>query len=183
MTEKVFTFFHVKNLYVNIFVLHIEHKMAGIKQLFFNVFNPKKMMFWVIILLIGLAFAGIYTYKQNKGSISKNPEDNVPNANIVGNEVIIYFFYADWCPHCQKAKEPWRKFQSNYDGKTVNGLKIYCKPVDCTDPKEAEKNELRKKYNIEGYPTIKVIKNGQVIDFDAKITDESLSQFVDDVIG
>lgn len=157
--------------------------MAGIKQLFFNVFNPKKSIFWLILLMIFLVLGCIYMYNKNKGTLSKLPENNVPNANIVGNEVVVYFFYADWCPHCVKAKEPWRKFQSNYDGKTVNGYKVSCKPVDCTDPKEAETNELRKKYNVEGYPTLKVIKGGKIIDFDAKITEESLSQFVDDVLG
>jgi thiol-disulfide isomerase/thioredoxin len=159
--------------------------MAGIKQLFLNVFNPKKMMFWVLLLLIGLAFAGAYVYKQNKAKVLKTPENDVANAGVRSKDIEIMFFFADWCPHCQKAKEPWRKFESNYNGKTVNNYKITCKSVDCSDPNpETNPNEaLRKKYDVEGYPTLKIIKSGQIIDFDAKITESSLSQFVDDVIG
>ena len=34
------------------------------------------------------------------------------------------------------------------------------------------------KYKIEGFPTIKLLKDGQVIEFDAKPTKENLTQFL-----
>jgi hypothetical protein len=53
--------------------------------------------------------------------------------------------------------------------------------VDCTDETpevEAKMNEL----NVEGFPTIKMIKDGQVIEFDAKPTKENLEQFINTVV-
>ena len=38
------------------------------------------------------------------------------------------------------------------------------------------------KYGIEGYPTIKMLKNEQIIDFDAKPTIENLTKFVETAI-
>jgi hypothetical protein len=37
-------------------------------------------------------------------------------------------------------------------------------------------------YTIEGFPTIKLLKDGQVIDFDAKPTKDSLTQFLNTVL-
>jgi len=38
------------------------------------------------------------------------------------------------------------------------------------------------KYNVEGYPTIKLIKDGQVIEYDAKPDKPTLVQFFNTVI-
>jgi hypothetical protein len=38
------------------------------------------------------------------------------------------------------------------------------------------------KYKIEGYPTIKLLKDGQVIEFDSKPTQASLKQFLTTVM-
>jgi hypothetical protein len=37
-------------------------------------------------------------------------------------------------------------------------------------------------YKIEGYPTIKLVKGNQVVDFDAKPTQQSLTQFLISVL-
>ena len=38
------------------------------------------------------------------------------------------------------------------------------------------------KYNVEGFPTIKLLKDGQVIEYDAKPTKETLTQFLNTVL-
>ena len=38
------------------------------------------------------------------------------------------------------------------------------------------------KFDVEGFPTIKMIKDGQIIEFDAKPTKENLTQFFDTVL-
>jgi thioredoxin-like negative regulator of GroEL len=37
-------------------------------------------------------------------------------------------------------------------------------------------------YGIEGFPTIKMLKDGQIIEFDAKPTKENLEQFINTVV-
>jgi hypothetical protein len=38
------------------------------------------------------------------------------------------------------------------------------------------------KYNIEGFPTIKLLKDGQIVEFDAKPTRETLNEFLNTVL-
>ena len=41
---------------------------------------------------------------------------------------------------------------------------------------------MMNKYKIEGYPTIKMLKDGQVIEYDAKPTQATLIQFIQTVL-
>ena len=50
-----------------------------------------------------------------------------------------------------------------------------------TDDDSDETNRTRKMYNIEGYPTVKMKKGNDMIDFDAKITIDSLKEFIENV--
>ena len=68
-----------------------------------------------------------------------------------------------------------------YTDKTVNGYKIKFKEHDMTDDDSDETNRTRKMYNIEGYPTVKMKKGNDMIDFDAKITIDSLKEFIENV--
>jgi thiol-disulfide isomerase/thioredoxin len=93
------------------------------------------------------------------------------------SSVQLLMFTVDWCPHCKTAKPEWDKLVSNYDGELINGRKVVFVNYNCTQESDDIK-KLIAKYNVEGYPTIKLIKDGQVIDFDAKPTEESLVQFL-----
>jgi protein-disulfide isomerase-like protein with CxxC motif len=53
--------------------------------------------------------------------------------------------------------------------------------VNCTE-ESAEVEHLMNKYNIEGFPTIKLLKDGQVVEYDAKPTKETLTQFLNTVL-
>ena len=90
-------------------------------------------------------------------------------------------FYVDWCPHCKTAKPEWDKVKQQYNGKTINGTTILFKEVNCTN-ETADVQEMISQYKIEGYPTIKLLKGNQVIDFDAKPTQDSLTKFLNGVL-
>ena len=65
----------------------------------------------------------------------------------------------------------------------LNGYTVVFIEVDCTDPDLSSDTEvLISKYNIDHYPTIKLVMGEDVIDFDAKITKESLTKFVNAVV-
>jgi thiol-disulfide isomerase/thioredoxin len=100
-----------------------------------------------------------------------------PSKNASSNEAELIFFYADWCPHCKTAKPVWEEITSEYENKTVNGYKVVFTEVNCTT-ENAKVEEMMNKYKIEGFPTIKLIKDGQVIEFDAKPTKNNLTQFL-----
>ena len=50
-----------------------------------------------------------------------------------------------------------------------------------TKPTSMKTAELIKKYKIESYPTIKVSKDNNTIEFDAKVTADNLSKLVNSV--
>ena len=96
-------------------------------------------------------------------------------------EAIVYMFHVDWCPHCKKAMPEWTAFKNQYDGLEINGYVIKCIDIDCTNEKSDVKSAMNK-YKITSFPTVKLIKEEQTIDFDSKITRTSLGTFVDTML-
>jgi len=159
--------------------------MASFTDLFFQFWNPKKMMFWIMFLILGLIIIAIFVYRNDFFRVTKNKKlGDIPNSSDRHSDVTILFFFAEWCPHCKNAKPAWEDFKSSYHNKTTNGVFIVCKEYDCSDNENlsSEVKNAQTKYNVQGYPTIKMLKDGQVIDFDAKITAYSLKKFVEDMV-
>lgn len=137
-----------------------------------------------VMLVIGIAFIiGIsyFVYNQFKTktvySVENDEEgmvDSKKNANLM-------LFYTDWCPHCRTAKPEWESLKSEYDGKVVNGYTLVMSEYD-GESKTPEVQELLDKYNVEGWPTIKLVKDNQVIDYDAKPTKSTMIQFLNTVL-
>ena len=159
-------------------------------QLFFNYLDPRKFMFWIIfvfILLIAAAVYGYYTfYLPTKFARNYNDLSNkkpIANGQGGGGDVLVYFFHVDWCPHCKTAAPEWKTFSDNYDGAEINGYNIRCMNTECTNDKDPAITDMIQKYEIEGYPTIKMVKDGKTIDFDAKVTNGNLEKFVENMVG
>ena len=98
-----------------------------------------------------------------------------------GNSAELLFFFADWCPHCKAAKPIWNDLKSEYQNKTINGYQVIFTEVDCSE-ETTEVEKLMNQYNVEGYPTIKLLKDGQIIEYDAKPSKTTLTQFLNTVI-
>jgi len=97
------------------------------------------------------------------------------------NEAELLFFYTDWCPHCKTAKPDWAEVKAEYENKTINGYHIIFTEVNCTTESD-EVEKLMDKYKIEGYPTIKLLKDGQIIEYDAKPSKDTIIQFLNSVL-
>lgn len=127
----------------------------------------------VIIIFVALA---LYWYRQFKPKMN-DKFSNVANAQRRNKEAVVYLFSVDWCPHCKKAKPEWVAFKNQYDGTEINGYVIKCIDVDCTSETSDVKASMNK-YNITSFPTIKLIKDDNTVDFDSKITRTTLATFV-----
>ena len=127
----------------------------------------------IIIILLLAAYHVLNRYKMFESF------DVANDSNKKGTECIIYFFHADWCPHCKKALPEWESFKQTNDGKVINGYKINCVDVNCTNEDDANTTQYINKFNVEGYPTIKMLKDSKVIDFESRITTSSLNSFLD----
>jgi thiol-disulfide isomerase/thioredoxin len=142
----------------------------------------------IIIAVIILVVVGYYVYKQQIVSLT-NPTFNAnsehksssSNGGTSSGEAELMLFYVDWCPHCKTAKPEWEKVKTEYDGKVINGHTVHFSEINCTE-ESPEVEKMMNTYKIEGYPTIKMLKDGQIIEFDAKPTSESLTKFIETVV-
>lgn len=156
-----------------------------IKNRLTNLVYYKKTIFLAILFFIFIMI-GLYVYKvykQQKVTVNHPSYDNssegsasqLPGSSNAAGEksVDLYLFYTEWCPHCKKAKPEWQTVKQNYLDKKVNGYKINFVEVDC----DADQ-ELASKFNVESYPTIKLVKGNQIIEFDAKVDVKTLEEFI-----
>jgi len=95
-----------------------------------------------------------------------------------GPDVEIIIFTVEWCPHSKKAMPIWEELKEKYNGKQFNGHKLTFVEVN------GEENPgMADKYKVEGYPTIKMLKDNQVIEYDAKPSVEHLTEFLNSTLG
>jgi len=125
-----------------------------------------------------------YAYVSQKFSVKykENKEHENVETTVSGKDAELILFTVDWCPHCKHAKPEWEQVKSEYNGTTVNGYTILFTEVNCTN-ETPDIEKMVNQYKIEGYPTIKMIKDGQVIEFDAKPTKSTLTQFITTVVS
>jgi len=138
---------------------------------------------FIITLILFSLLAGYYYYYYILPEMNAQYQPN--NEKVTGNEssntAELLFFYANWCPHCKSAKPIWDELKAEYENKSINGYKVIFTDVDCSE-ETSETEKMMNQYNIEGYPTIKLLKDGQVIEYDAKPSKETLVQFLSTVL-
>mgnify|MGYP001995477432 CR=1 FL=1 len=128
-----------------------------------------------IIAVLIFTVAAIIVYKRR---VQPTLDPNyVPNKEFASGRVdqgpAVYFFYTTWCPHCKTAKPIWNEFKASLKEKKVNGQKVEFIEVDCDKDKA-----LADRYNVKGYPTIKLVSGNEVVEYDAKPDLTSLHQFL-----
>lgn len=134
------------------------------------------LLFIIICCIIG--YYSFKSYSQSKTNFQANRENSSNHGSKVAT---LMLFYVDWCPHCKTAKPEWENLKEEYEGKEINGYTMSFIEHNCTNESE-EVSSLMDKYNIEGYPTIKLLKDNQVIEYDAKPTKSTMDQFLHTVL-
>jgi len=132
----------------------------------------------LIIIILVIIFILVATYGYDTYVKPLLNKTYVPNKEFIKDEknkiINIYFFFTTWCPYCKKARIEWDKFKENVNNNNLYNevYDINFKEIDC------DKNtDLAKKFNIESYPTIKLEKNGEIFNYDAKPTSTHLMEF------
>ena len=138
--------------------------------------------FWMILVLI-LFFLVIAYYVYNKYVTPLVDNTYVPNSEFtkpsdIEEQVDIYLFTVEWCPHSKNALPIWEEIKEEYNNKKFNNYKLNFIQVD-----GEENQELADKYNVEGFPTIKLVKGKQIIEYDAKPTVEHLKEFLNSTLS
>jgi thiol-disulfide isomerase/thioredoxin len=156
---------------------------------YFSPYYRQILIACIVVIFLVMSVYIYYNYISPKLEI--NTFDNISNDNqrtdtsSSGGNANLYFFSADWCPHCTVAKPEWESFKSTYDGKEMGKYTLVCNNVDCTDngasdPKVAQ---LMSTYNVSSFPTVKLqMPDSSIINFDSKIREDTLTSFVNTML-
>ena len=106
------------------------------------------------------------TMKKNISN-KKKPKKTKKISKINQNKKVLYFFKED-CHYCSKFHSIWEKLQNYFSDKNIKFMKI-------NGPKNMRMN---RKYNIEMYPTIILIENGNIEYFEGKKSFKNLKEFI-----
>jgi thiol-disulfide isomerase/thioredoxin len=142
-----------------------------------NLFYNKNFLIILGLVVVFIVLA-IYIYREYV--VPRMNPDYVANKEYVSHEnqdsgaevADLYLFYTTWCPHCKTTKPIWEKLKQQV-GDGVNGVKINFIEVDCD-----KDTDTASKFKVEGYPTIKMVRGNQVIEYDAKPSLDTLTQFL-----
>lgn len=74
---------------------------------------------------------------------------------FVQNDMALVEFFAPWCGHCKKLAPEYEKA-----AETLEKKNIFLGSVDCTEQKE-----VCAKYKIQGYPTMKIFRQGNDFEY------------------
>jgi thiol-disulfide isomerase/thioredoxin len=133
--------------------------------------DKKYVLYGITTVLLMYICVYIIRSRMNKSNTSDTSVKVCGDTSVKVCE--LFYFYTSWCPYCKKSIVEWNKFKAEWDHKTLNGYVLQFQEIDC-DVNESTAN----KYNVTNYPTIKLIKDDVVIDFDAKPTVDSLTRFL-----
>jgi thiol-disulfide isomerase/thioredoxin len=139
------------------------------------------MYIGIALVLAGLSYAAVMYYNYLKKVSKEVYESTTDNLQTADQQAEIFFFHTTWCPHCKTAKPEWDQLKSELNGSAINGYKVTFTEIDCTE-ETPEVEMMVQKFKIEGYPTVKLVKDGQVIEYDAKPTKDTMHEFLTTVL-
>ena len=80
------------------------------------------------------------------------------NSKILSGKKFVWF-YATWCGHCKSVHKSWDAAADEVNVGDKHMIKI-----DIGDGKNPEHQEISKKYNIKGFPTMLLLDNRKKVD-------------------
>jgi thiol-disulfide isomerase/thioredoxin len=111
-----------------------------------------------VAVAVVLSVVGYMVYLYSRPKLLTQINGDSTEGQTSNSDAEIIFFFADWCPHCKKAKPHWEEVKQSYSGKVVNGYTMVFTEVDCSKETE-EMKKTTAEYEIEGYPTIKLVRS------------------------
>tara|TARA_Y100000389_G_C17397242_1_gene483274 strand:+ start:829 stop:1365 length:537 start_codon:yes stop_codon:yes gene_type:complete len=145
----------------------------------------------MIVLLIIFFSAFSYYYYKTKIAPKLTP-DYIPNNEFVENKAIkkeneyatLYLFQADWCNLCEKLKPVWRDLKLSLNKTKINKHVLVFNEINDAD--EALITDFETTYlngnSVQEFPTIFLVKDNEVIEFEGTPTRNNLEEFVNTVL-
>ncbi|XP_047136249.1 protein disulfide-isomerase A4 [Hydra vulgaris] len=89
---------------------------------------------------------------------------------INSKKFVLVEFYAPWCGHCKQLAPEYSKAAQKLKN---NDPPVSLAKVDCT-----KETELANRFNIQGYPTIKLFKDGEPSDYDGERDENGIVKYM-----
>lgn len=142
-------------------------------------YNYILIILFAILLFATLARYLYLQYNNTQKTENANPKLKDPANTDAKEQVELYFFFANWCKFCVKAKPEWQRIKNEFNGKVVNSCKVKCIEINCTNQDDDNSAQWIAKYKVKGYPTLFLIRNDKTNTFDANITFATVKQFIE----
>jgi|UniRef100_A0A6C0BZ48 thiol-disulfide isomerase/thioredoxin len=152
-------------------------------KLISKVTTPKFLI--IIALIAGFIALALFVY--NKYVAPKLNPDFVPNKEFISkdskysgaDDATLYYFYVDWCPICKKCSPMFNKLEDFYKKNQIENVDFKILQIN-GETNESDMTSFEKQYNIniDGYPSIYLVKNDKVIEYDATPSLKTLKEFI-----
>jgi thiol-disulfide isomerase/thioredoxin len=83
--------------------------------------------------------------------------------------VVVEYYYMNGCPWCEKFMPEWDNYQQQASAKGIS-----CKKIEASDA-----GDDLSKYNIQGFPTVMIIRDGLATEYKGERTAAALMQATD----
>ena len=123
-----------------------------------------------IVLFIVFIIIAYFSYNSYMKKRATNPNSEYIKNDRSGE---LMLFYAAWCPYSQTTMKQWYTYKEKYNGP----YKISFSEIDCD-----ENPSLADNYSIDSYPTIILLLNDKKYIFDAQMSDETLTEFINTIM-
>ena len=134
--------------------------------------NYLKMGSYLILTIITcIIFYVVYKKYIVSYSLPKYTPNNEFISDGERDTAEVLFFYTTWCPYCKKSLPIWDSLKGQFT--TLGNVDIIYREIDCD--KDTEKAD---RYNIKGYPTIKMLYKDMTFEYDAKPDVDTLKRFI-----
>ncbi|XP_069469446.1 protein disulfide-isomerase A4 [Ambystoma mexicanum] len=167
--------------------------------------TPRKA--WLLLLLLGLAHLAIVARCEDETEGASSPEESVSDDDdddeddddddddddsvvkeengvsvltdknfdtfTADKDTVLLEFYAPWCGHC-------KQFAAEYE-KIAQKLKENDPPIPVAKIDATTASAVAGRFDVSGYPTIKILKKGQAVDYEGARTEEAIVSKVKEV--
>lgn len=128
----------------------------------------------ICVIIVIFSIIGYYVYKKFYDIKQKKM---LINSGDKSNNIEVYFFHTNWCPHCKKALKSYIDFVDTYNKTLINGNTIECingkDAINCTEEDSSSTN-IMNKFDIHEFPSIIFVHDNNIVKFKGKITKQNL---------
>jgi protein disulfide-isomerase A1 len=128
-------------------------------------------------VLAALAFAfalTAYAEIQEDEGVLVLTDENFDDA-VAQHDLLLVEFYAPWCGHCKKLAPEWAK--------AAQTLKAQPNPLPLAKVDATEAKQLAERFEIRGFPTIKLFRGGVASDYTGGRTEQDIVTWLNKKTG